>query len=280
VKKTILILVVPALVACGAKQQTTAQLPTQTQQPIATAAVALPPGHPAIPPATTAAPAPVQQQAAPVASPNVVSGKVAETMNAAGYSYIRIGDKWAAVRETKVKKGDNVTIAVQMVAENFESKTLNKKFDKIIFGEIATGASAAPQKTSPNPAMASAMAAMGTPSQHMQPAVDPGNVKVEKAQNGHTVAEVWELKSVMRDQPVTVRGKVVKFLPEIMGKNWLHIRDGSGSRGKGDDDITVTTKDAVKIGDVVTVTGTLRVDKDFGAGYMYPVIIEDAKISQ
>ena len=270
-KKAILILMIPALIACGAKQSQTAQ--AQTKSAPLQVASALPPGHPALDP-TTAAPVPAPAPAPQ--SPNVLTGKIAETMNAGGYSYVRIGDKWAAVPAANVKKGDNVTIAVQMVMENFESKTLNRKFDKIIFGAIANGGAPAPVQPASN-AMTSAM---GTPSQHMNPKVDAGPITVEKAANGKTIAEVWDLKSIMRDQQVTIRGKVVKFLPEIMGKNWLHLRDGSGTRAKGDDDITVTTKDAVKVGDVITVTGTLRVDKDFGAGYMYPVIVEDAKVSQ
>jgi hypothetical protein len=64
-----------------------------------------------------------------------------------------------------------------------------------------------------------------------------------------------------------------------MGKNWVHLRDGSGTAGK-DNDITVTTGDRVAVGDVVTAKGTVRVDKDFGAGYAYPVIVEDAKLSK
>ena len=72
--------------------------------------------------------------------------------------------------------------------------------------------------------------------------------------------------------------KVVKFLPSIMGKNWLHVRDGSGTRGKGDDDIAVISDDQATVGSVVTLTGTVRLDKDFGAGYQYPVIIDGAKL--
>lgn len=216
--------------------------------------------------ASSATPAPKKQQQAA----NVLTGPVAETMNAAGYTYIRIGDQWAAVRETNVKVGDTVTISTQMVAENFESKTLNRKFDKIIFGELAGSGAAAAQPQTPN--------AMGTPAEHMKPAIDTGSIKVEKAAGGKTVADVWALKGVLKDQPVVVRGKVVKFLPGIMGKNWMHLRDGSGSRANGDDDITVTTNEMVKVGDVVTVSGTVRTNKDFGAGYEYPVIIEDAKL--
>jgi hypothetical protein len=69
---------------------------------------------------------------------------------------------------------------------------------------------------------------------------------------------------------------VVKYNPEIMGKNWIHLRDGSGSAADNTNDILVTSGVQVKVGDVVTVKGTVRTDKDFGAGYAYKVIIEDA----
>jgi hypothetical protein len=266
VKKIIIILVVSvAIIGCNAKQQPVAQTSA-----VHTSAAVPSRGVPlrATPPAPRDA---GQGQA------GLLTGKVDETMNAGGYTYVRVGDKWAAVRETKLKKGQTVTIATQMVAENFESKTLGRKFDRIIFGALATDAATAAPQQQPAAPMASAM---GTPSQHMNPAVNAGDVHVDKAEGGVTVAEVWSGKSGLQDKPVVVRGKVVKFLPEIMGKNWLHLRDGSGSREKGDDDITVTTSDSVKVGDVVTVKGMLRVDKDFGAGYRYPVIVEDAKLQK
>lgn len=240
-KRLILILLsVALLAACSGKKQ-------------AAAAVQPPAPAPAVKP----------QQAA-----NLVSGKIIETTNAAGYTYVHFataeGEKWAAVREAQLEKGADVTIAVDMVAENFESKTLGKKFDKIIFGTISGGA---------QPAMASMMPPRAA-------ATETAGIHVEKAKGGKTVAEVWAGKAALQDKPVVVRGKVVKFLPEIMGKNWLHLRDGSGSQAKGDNDLTVTTKEPANVGDVVTVTGTLRVDKDFGAGYRYGVIVEDAKLQK
>jgi hypothetical protein len=111
-------------------------------------------------------------------------------------------------------------------------------------------------------------------------AANVGDVSVDKAPNGKTVAETYAAKDELKDKPVVIRGKVVKFLSGIMGKNWLHLRDGSGSGDKGDNDITVTTNDVVAVGDVVTVAGTVRVDKDFGAGYRYPVIVEEAKVTK
>ena len=107
-------------------------------------------------------------------------------------------------------------------------------------------------------------------------------IKVKKAEgtNGKTVAEIFAGKASLKDATVAVRGKVVRYNPGIMGKNWIHLRDGSGSREKKDDDITVTTLDSAAVGDVVLVRGTLHLDRDFGSGYAYPVIIEDAKVSK
>lgn len=224
-------------------------------------------------PAAAKTPAPAPPAAAAADAPRL-SGKVVETLDAAGYTYLKIatpdGEKWAAVPATKVAKGQSVAIDEQMVAENFESKTLNRKFDKIVFGTIAGS------KPAPPAAMASG-AQSGDATQHMQ-APDAGEIKVAKAEGGKTVAEIWAAKE--NGKEVVVRGKVVKFLAGIMGKNWLHLRDGSGSKSTGDDDITVTTNETAVVGDVVIVRGKVAVDKDFGAGYRYPVIIEEAKLSK
>jgi hypothetical protein len=121
--------------------------------------------------------------------------------------------------------------------------------------------------------------------QHAKAAQGPsnvGDVKVARAAgaDARTVAEVYAQKGALKEKAVTIRGKVVKFNPGIMGKNWLHLQDGSGKADKQDNDITVTTQDTAAVGETVVVKGTVRVDKDFGAGYAYPVIIEEAKLSK
>ena len=75
-----------------------------------------------------------------------------------------------------------------------------------------------------------------------------------------------------------MRGKVVKYSPGIMGKNWLHLRDGTGSAANSTNDIVVTTTSETKNGDVVTARGTVRTDNDFGSGYAYKVLIEQATL--
>ena len=91
------------------------------------------------------------------------------------------------------------------------------------------------------------------------------------------MAEINTGKGKLAGKPVLVRGRVVKFNPMIMGKNWLHIRDGSGAEGTND--LTVTTDTKVKVGDLVVVSGTLSADRDFGSGYKYGLIVENAKVT-
>ena len=83
---------------------------------------------------------------------------------------------------------------------------------------------------------------------------------------------------MLKDKPVLVRGKVVKYNAGIMGKNWVHLRDGSGSAADNTNDVLVTTANQAKVGDVVTVKGIVHTNKDFGAGYAYKVLIEEATL--
>lgn len=101
--------------------------------------------------------------------------------------------------------------------------------------------------------------------------------KFAAAKDTIKVEEVFAKKDALNGRKITVKGEVVKFNGGIMGKNWVHIKDGSGKPGTND--LTATTQDTAKIGDKVIVTGTLAVGKDFGGGYMYDAIIEDASIT-
>jgi hypothetical protein len=104
------------------------------------------------------------------------------------------------------------------------------------------------------------------------------DIKVEKstARNGYTVGELFEKAASLNRQKVTVKGQVVKVNPNIMGKNWIHIQDGTGDLAKNTHDLVVTSADIAEIGDVISLEGILAADKDFGAGYRYDVIVEDA----
>ena len=107
-------------------------------------------------------------------------------------------------------------------------------------------------------------------------------IKVDKAKgaDAYTVSETYEKAGKLDKKTVSVRGKVVKVSKGIMGKNWVHLQDGSGDAGKGTNNLVVTTQDVPKVGDVVTAKGILYKDKDFGAGYLYKVIVEEATVKQ
>jgi hypothetical protein len=109
---------------------------------------------------------------------------------------------------------------------------------------------------------------------------DAGSKNVKPSSNKvYKVSELFAGKATLDKQKVTVKGKVVKVATGIMNRNWIHIQDGSGSPNKQDNDLTVTTAQGLPaVGKIVTVTGTLAKDKDFGSGYFYKVIIEDATV--
>lgn len=218
------------------------------------------------------------------AAPETLTGVVAETMDAASYTYVRLkttdrGEVWAATSKFPVAVGDRVVVAVDMPMENFHSQTLNRDFPVIYFASAITkedgGATAArapvlaPGQTMPpgHPPVGTPRAAIESPSERMAP-----------PQGGLAIADVWAGRQGLSGKAVTVRGKVMKFNGGIMGRNWVHLQDGSGSAAEGTNDITVTTDAVVKVGDVVTLRGTLALDKDFTAGYKYQVILENGAL--
>ena len=77
---------------------------------------------------------------------------------------------------------------------------------------------------------------------------------------------------------MAVRGTVVKFTPSVMGKNWVHLRDGTGSAGNDTNDLLVTTQDKAAVGDVVTATGVVKTDVNLGSGYSFKVLVENATL--
>jgi len=201
------------------------------------------------------------------------TGTVAETMNGSNYTYVRVkADKreiWAASATFKVAVGDKVVVPLEMPMENFESAALKRTFPVIYFApQIVHEGEALPQSQAPQ--MMSSHTATG---QQAQPVG-----KVDPAPGGMTVADVWAKRKTLGGQSVTVRGKIVKFNGGIMGRNWIHIQDGTGSDKDGTYDLTLTSDAEAKVGDVVTITGKVAIDKDFGAGYNYAVIVEGAKI--
>ncbi len=250
---------------------------THTRLAIAFAALAHIAACGATSPAAPAPSAPAAPVAAVAADAGTMTGTVAETMNSGGYTYVRLQtgrqDVWIAAGEFPVKTGERLTAAINMPMENFTSKTLNRTFPLIYFvtgvareGESLPTASAMPALAGSHDSAAAPAAAQ---------VVEP----IAPAPGGRSIADVWANRKSLAGKVVVVRGKVVKAITEVMGKNWFHLQDGSGSAKDGTNDLTITTSATVKVGDIVTVSGTLAVDKDFGSGYAYEVIVENATVT-
>jgi hypothetical protein len=195
-----------------------------------------------------------------------VQGKVLEVKNTDSYTYLLLKvdskDTWVAVGLSTVKVGSTVTVENPMEMKNFESKALKKTFPSILFGNLAAGDGDA---TKPHGAAIAEVAGV--------------DAKVTKTSgpNAQTVADVVGKASSLNNKSVEVHAKVVKVNFGIMGKNWVHLRDGSGKADDGSNDILVTTQAEPALGSTVTAVGTVRTNKDFGSGYAYKVMLEDVR---
>jgi len=210
----------------------------------------------------------------PAANANVLQGKVLERLDAGRYSYLRLstssGEIWAAVLLTKAGIGSEVTIENPIPMDGFETKTLKRKFDRIFFGTLQQPEGAETAKALQDAHSGVSESASAEP------------IKVQRAagSEGRTIAEIFAQKVQLKDRNVAVTGKVVKVNANIMGKTWIHVRDGSGDPKSRTHDLTITTQDSAAVGDTITVKGIVHIDKNLGMGYVFPVIIEDAIITK
>ena len=209
------------------------------------------------------------------------SGKAVESMNVATYTYVLVdtGKKklWVAAPRFAVKTGDKVEVANAMAMPDYESKTLKRKFDVVYFtGSVSVNGRNANER--PASAAASGELPPGHPKIDGAVAASVSDFsKITKPAGGKTVSEIVDGRKQLQGREVTVRGKVVKYSSGVMGKNWLHIRDGSGT--PANNDLTVTTDTPAAVGSTVLVKGRLSTDRDFGSGYFYPVIVENAQVT-
>ncbi|MCK9414123.1 MAG: hypothetical protein M0Q53_17610 [Prolixibacteraceae bacterium] len=184
------------------------------------------------------------------------------------YTYLLLTEDgkeyWAAVSRFEAEKGKTYYYNVGMEMKNFQSKELNRTFETIQFI----------QEFGNQPIQEKVQAPLTTKGRQSVEKVD--GVKVEPVAGGVKLADLFANKANYAGKKVKVTGQVVKFSPEIMSKNWIHLQDGSEANGSYD--LTITTMETVEVGTVVTLEGVLAVDKDFGYGYKYDVILEESKL--
>ena len=205
-----------------------------------------------------------------IGAPAAEGGTVVTTMNAGGYTYVELekdGNKfWAAGPETELKVGDKVTLGPGSMMQNFQSKSLDRTFESILFtGAISVEGAA--QATGGQSAGGSAVAA---------DVAAPAKGDIAKAEGGYTVEEIFAKKDELGGKAISLKGKIVKASGFIMNANWYHIQDGTGAEGAND--LVVTSQDSLEAGSLVLAKGVLSIDKDFGSGYKYALIMEEATL--
>jgi hypothetical protein len=162
-----------------------------------------------------------------------------------------------------------------LLMHNFKSKELSRAFKEVLFIDslcrrpdfVKREIAAVPQH--------GAMKSSDSLKMRKQN-IEKLEVKIDKAAGGITISDLFSKKAFYNGKTVKIKGQVGKFSPDIMGKNWVHIQDGTEANGKYD--LTITTLENVKVGDVVTFEGKVALDKDLGHSYFYEVLLEDAKI--
>jgi len=235
----------------------------------------------------------VEQQAIPI------SGKVTEILASGGYTYVNLlhdGVKtWVAFPTIPVTIGQNLTLVPGYEMKNFSSKTLNRTFDRVIFSlgpvekqaidpnvvKAAHQARDTKEQKPSEPATSKTEAIPAVPPHSSLPKSAVGKVKKASGPNAYTVKQLHAKRSSLDNKQVVVRGKVVKVNTRILKQCWIHIQDGTGTPGKTDSNLVTTTPSTntriPAVGDLVTVTGTLHKDRDFGGGYRYFVILENSE---
>lgn len=202
-------------------------------------------------------------------APNVHQVTAEEVIQTSGYTYVRVSEKnkeaWIAITRQEVEKGKSYYYLPSIEMTDFVSKELKRTFKTIVFVD----------KFSDQPITLNKPKMANVP-KGTQPAVAKEGLKVNRAEGGITIAELYARKDSYAGKTVRIKGEVVKYNEGILGKNWVHLQDGSNENGSFD--VTFTTNDVTKIGDVVTFEGTVSLKKDFGYGYFYEVLIENGKL--
>lgn len=209
-----------------------------------------------------------QNQTAANASMHQV--KVEEVIQTSQYTYLKVSENgaenWIAVNRQEATNGEVYYYDKALEMKDFQSKELNRTFETVYFVQKISKQPIAAEETMPS---------MATHKGKV-PEVKKEGITIAPVEGGVSIAQLYAEMNDYAGKKVKIRGQVVKINEQVMGKNWIHIQDGSGDNGNYD--LTVTTLDGMSMDEVVTFEGTISVNKDFGYGYSYEIIMEDAKL--
>lgn len=201
---------------------------------------------------------------------------VQEVLQVSSYTYLNVLEdgvkKWLAVPTIEAKLGDIFYYKGGMEMPDFKSTELNRTFDAVTFlGSITRADAIDPEKGMKDP-----NAEPETEKPLKQPTLNQLELTIEAIEGGIRIGELFENKQNYAGKKIRVVGEVTKFSGEIMSRNWVHFQDGTSFEGAYD--LMITSDEYVMVGDVVVFEGVITLEKDFGAGYFYKVIMEEAVI--
>ncbi len=213
--------------------------------------------------------APAQVSAHPPIAGDLRTGVVQEVLQATAYTYLNVrendANSWIAVTKREIQPGQTVSFVGGLEMKDFTSKDLQRTFETLYFVDSLVGDEAAPSASQQPAAM----------SHQAKAAIEKKEISIEPAAGGITIGELFTNRDSYAGKTVLIKGQITKINRAIMGKNWVHLQDGTS--GAGSFDLTVTTQDDAAVGDVVTFEGTIALKKDFGSGYSYEVLMENAR---
>jgi hypothetical protein len=208
---------------------------------------------------------------------------VKEVLQTSSYTYLLVSEgsveNWLALPKMQANTGDTYYYRNGFKMTDFESKELGKKFPIVYFLEsISTSPELITRDSSVNPHTTMLISPDSSASVEYtaKVVVEKEVVNLQPAEQGITIAELFANKTKYAGKTVRVKGKVTKFNTKIMKHNWIHIQDGTEYSGKFD--LTATTDIEVAIGETITLEGKIALDKDFGYGYFYEILLEDSKL--
>jgi hypothetical protein len=201
---------------------------------------------------------------------------VSEVIQTTKYTYLLSEENgnefWIAVNRRDAAKGDVIYYTNPLEMKNFVSKELGRTFPVVYFVQDVSDKPIVDQNASPQNASPQNMAPK------KPEIVKMTGINIKPVTNGITISELYEHQEKYAGKTVKIRGQVTRYNPMVMGKNWAHIQDGTEYSGQFD--LTVTTMDSVSVGNVITATGIVSLKKDFGSGYYYAIIMEEAKVTE
>ncbi len=211
---------------------------------------------------------------------NIINHKVVvkEVIQTSNYTYLQVKEndslKWLAVPSMQAMAGDTYYYSEGLPMQQFESKELHRTFDEVLF---LGGVSTEPIGSKPAVAAHTHNGSEGSQPYSRKAAPESKkDIKIDAPKDCISIADLLSRKESYAGKTVKIKGQVTKFSAEIMNKNWIHLQDGTENKGKFD--LTITSAGTAKVGDIVTLEGKISLNKDFGYGYLFEVLMEDAVV--